>query len=36
MEPQWNTDRQVNAGDKFAREILRRKNHQIRLAPSRL
>jgi hypothetical protein len=29
MEPQWNADRQVNAGNRFAREILRCKNHQI-------
>jgi hypothetical protein len=33
MEPQWNADRQVNARNRIAREILRCKNHQIRLAP---
>ena len=32
MEPQWNAGRQVNARNRFAREILRCKNHQIRLA----
>jgi hypothetical protein len=32
MEPQWNTDRQVNARNRFPCEILRCKNHQIRLA----
>jgi hypothetical protein len=31
VESQWNTDRQVNARHRFAREILCRKNHQIRL-----
>ena len=33
MEPQWNAGRQVNARNRFAREILRCKNHQIRPAP---
>jgi hypothetical protein len=33
MEPQWNADRQVNARNRLAREILRCKNQQIRLAP---
>jgi hypothetical protein len=33
MEPPWNADRQVNARNRFAREILRCKNHQIRAAP---
>jgi hypothetical protein len=33
MEPQWNADRQVNARNRFARKILRCKNHQIRPAP---
>ena len=32
MEPQWHADRQVNARNRFAREILRRKNYQIRPA----
>ena len=32
MEPQWNAGWQVNARHRFAREILRGKNHQIRLA----
>ena len=30
MEPQWNADWQVNARNRFAREILRCKNHQVR------
>ena len=33
MEPQWNADRRVNARNRFAREVLRCKNHQIRPAP---
>ena len=33
MEPQRNADRQVNAGNRLACEILRCQNHQIRLAP---
>ena len=33
MEPKWNADRQVNARNRFAREILRCKNHPIRPAP---
>jgi hypothetical protein len=32
MKSQWNADRQVNARNRFAPEILRCKNHQIRLA----
>ena len=30
MEPQWNADRQLNVRNRFAREILRCKSHQIR------
>src|SRR5437660_798325 len=30
--PQWHADRQVNARNRFARKILRCKNHQIRPA----
>jgi len=33
MEPQWNADRQKNARNRFACEILRCKNHQIRPPP---
>jgi hypothetical protein len=33
MKSQWNADRQVNARNRFAPEILRCKNHQIRPAP---
>ena len=29
MEPQWNADWQVNARNRFAREILPCKNHEI-------
>jgi hypothetical protein len=32
MEAQWHAGRQVNARNRFAREILRGKNHQIRPA----
>jgi len=36
MEPRRNAHRQVNPRNRFASEILRCKNHQIRAAPSEL
>ena len=36
MEPQRNADRQVDARNRFAGEILRCKNHQIRAAPTEI